>query len=256
MRLEHQYSVERLENRRLLAGNVRVWVTDAGDLRVVGDRTANEIVISDHDSAGSYVVTGGRGTTVNGEQRLVVDGVERRVWVNLRAGDDRVALDGVRLTDSLRVATGRGDDQVLVYQSTVEHVQIRTSGGDDGVFHDQLEAGHVRVRTSGGDDRLLAFSGSVDTAEYRTGGGRDQFYLSAMTVGSEASAELGGGDDKAYVIQFTDELAVSGGAGADNANQGAPILEESVELATVELDYWTVDFSVANGTVDLTLELL
>ena len=75
-----------LENRRLLAGDVSVWVADSV-LNIVGDSLANEIDVTRSEN-GSLVVTG-IDTTVNGSNaEFTVTDPFRFMSLFLREGDD------------------------------------------------------------------------------------------------------------------------------------------------------------------------
>jgi len=111
--------LETLESRRLLAGGVTATVVD-GDLFVVGDRDANAIVIRQaEDGADQFIIRGlvtddGVQTTINGEARIIVDGVTGDINASMRGGDDLIYIRDSDLPGNLIVRTGSGNDTVLV----------------------------------------------------------------------------------------------------------------------------------------------
>src|SRR5262245_61024806 len=97
-----RYSIERLEARALLAGNVQVFVDAKGNLNVVGDGQANGIQLNQF---GEFVIqgvdAGGSPTKVNGlDNDIAVFEVTGKhdIKISLGGGDDTVEV-GTRSDD-------------------------------------------------------------------------------------------------------------------------------------------------------------
>src|SRR5687767_8439710 len=134
---------EALETRVLFAGDVRVFVDDAGNLIVVGDGAANCVQL---DMFGGFTVLGcdhgGGPTTVNGvpngEAVFAVEG-EGDIRIYLGDGDDEVRVgqrsDSVSPPDDLEIYAGAGDDFVLTVGDTNvgDDLEIFSWPGDDAV---------------------------------------------------------------------------------------------------------------------------
>ena len=109
-------SVELLESRSLLSGDVTVSVAD-GDLIVSGDAQANHLRIDQLGlGAGEFRITGESFTNVNGDGApFVVSGVTRDVWINLGGEKDKLILHGGVLPRDLRISMAGGKDAVLIF---------------------------------------------------------------------------------------------------------------------------------------------
>ncbi len=114
--------MESLESRRLLAGdvsNVSVEVVD-GNLVIRGDQASNQIeVYQVGDGTAAYVIRGlvgedGVQTTVNGAERIAVDGVTGDVLASMNRGDDVIYIHDADLPGALKIRTGAGNDTVLI----------------------------------------------------------------------------------------------------------------------------------------------
>ena len=111
---DRRLTIENLENRQLLAGDVMVDVS-RGNLVIVGDEADNQLHISSGQSPGEYMIVGlpgpdGTETTINGQtEPLVVNDAFR----------------------SVRVATGDGNDVVDISHANFRHLDVHTGPGDD-----------------------------------------------------------------------------------------------------------------------------
>src|SRR5262245_43598107 len=108
MRTFRTLAVERLEERRLLAGNVTASVVN-GNLVVSGDSASNDVVIAQTPSG--IVVLGQPGTTINGGASFTAVGVTGDVRVTLGGGNDTLQA-AVAVPRDLTIDLGSGDDAV------------------------------------------------------------------------------------------------------------------------------------------------
>jgi hypothetical protein len=199
-------TVESLEDRRLLAGNVTVEVDD-GDLEVRGENnTAHVIGIEATDVEGQFTITG-IDTDINGSASpLVVNGVTGDFDIDMRSGGSLVILsesgeDELLIRGDLEIET-RGNDADIILLDTVHvrgETKIETRGGDDSVnllggqYEDDFD-----LNTGGGNDVVSSVNSISLRAEVdiRMGGGNDYAMLATMTANNDTTdIRLGGGED-------------------------------------------------------------
>jgi large repetitive protein len=236
---------EGLENRRLLEGNVAATL-HGGILFVIGDAAANGVAID--PAAKGVQVSGDATTQINGQASPVVFENVKSLMINMKGGDDQVALGGgaagvlaiprdawialgsgadqltvnAQVGRRLTISGGSGDDQITLSGSTIgRSAQIRTGDGADAVsVVDTSVAKDLAIRTGGDDDR----SGEGDE---RTGDGEDgpsapvalgtDVLVENSQIGRNLLIHTGAGDD-AVTIDNTSVArlaAVFTGAGDD-----------------------------------------
>lgn len=133
-------SMESLENRALLAGNVLATVDAEGKLFVSGDALDNHIEIrqipqpatsgewqgATYEISNPWVPRGKTPTTVNGQASVIVEGVKSGVQINLGVGDDRLVIyrhgAAASVPGTVSVSMGEGNDQANLY--VVNHQQM------------------------------------------------------------------------------------------------------------------------------------
>lgn len=117
-------TVEGLEQRQLMAGDVTVAVDIGRILTLTGDGNDNGIVITTQGKLTQVVGLehGGSMTTVNGDHRLTFKNI-RQVVVNFGSGDDALAVTNTTLVGSLTVQTGDGDDLVGIGDFDNERIE-------------------------------------------------------------------------------------------------------------------------------------
>ena len=116
------WSVERLESRCLLAGNV-IGTVVGSTLRLVGDAANNDVVLS--SPAGTLMLATGADTTnisVNGS----LDGVKRIIW-DTGGGADKICLEQLDLAGSLSIR-GSGSQTVSIAGTTIGGSLLIESG--------------------------------------------------------------------------------------------------------------------------------
>ena len=233
-------ATEPLEARALFAGDVSVFLDDAGNLIVRGDGAANGILL---DHAGSFSVAGvdagGAPTLINGvpngDARFPVTG-EGDVRIFLAGGDDVLEVgtrsDSVDPPDDLEVYAGDGDDRVTTIGDTNvgDDLQVFAGAGDDTVRIITTEvADDAAVLTDGGDDAVNLYGTTVgDDLLIRTGAGRDHVgigfveVLGSVVFGPTRVAgttliDLGADDDVLALVDsdFGGAFRADGGGGSD-----------------------------------------
>src|SRR5215213_5443742 len=123
-------SFEALENRRLLAGDVKVTLS-GGNLSVEGDAAENNIVITASGVSG----VDGTNTTINGGTgAFALSTPLSKLSVDLGAGNDSLTINGLTVNGKATVKLGKGDDSFVVQNTTVTgKLQIHTGKGHDTV---------------------------------------------------------------------------------------------------------------------------
>jgi hypothetical protein len=164
-------SLERLESRVVLDGNVRAFVS-GGNLHLNGDSKGNEILI-EQSSLQSFTVNSRDGTTtINGQAGpLTFSRVKHNLDIALGRGSDVVeiagtAADAVTVSGRLFIDMGPGADQVLLTEVHAIGLHINTGSGNDlvNIGNDGAEGGVVITKEaliltgSGRDDARIANS--------------------------------------------------------------------------------------------------
>jgi uncharacterized surface protein with fasciclin (FAS1) repeats len=245
LRSARQLSVETLETRRLLAGDVDIF-TRRGDLFVTGDRADNSVEIR-VESSGDVVAEGLDGTTINGSEGPVVilEGgvVPDDMRVRLGSGDDTILIDGLEISDDLIINGGDGDDSIGLLRTTVgddaaiyglrgdlnfsldlstinDDLRVVGSRGDDLIVFDESTVGDdTNVLTSSGDDTVIVRNSvHQDTVFLNTGRGDDFVAVVGSEIGDDVYAILGGGDDSLVIEDSSlgDRVIALGGSGSDS----------------------------------------
>ena len=223
-------NIERLEERKMLAGNVTAAINASGDLVVQGDGESNAIQI-EIDSVGNVVIDGLSGTSID-DSGLVGSVVSGDVVINMRGGDDYVVLGGVAGADSsyrssvpiedVRISTGAGNDEALVgfvYQGLrfAGDVNINAGSGDDyaAVKYSDVD-GSISISGSGGNDILGLGESLTNEVEIRGGAGDDEARIVESQTVEQMEINLGGGDNLANVeLSAAAGLRISSAGGMD-----------------------------------------
>ena len=180
--LVHEFHVESLENRKMMAGDVLASVVN-GDLVINGDNDNNELMIVGTGADGVYDIIAANGTAVNGNSAISVSGVTDDVRVNLRNGDNSLGVSNVFGPDRFRVRTGDGDDKIVFEESgSKNQLDIITRGGDDSVYLYRTGSRRINVRTGGGNDELALDDAQTQYFSATTGGGSDEMYFGNTVI--------------------------------------------------------------------------
>lgn len=232
-RRRHHPTVEALESRTLLAGNVAAVVED-GDLTLTGDREDNLVDVMVVN--GDIVVQGVDGTTINGSSDPFVafagtTTIAGEFEARLRGGDDTLRLFGpLTVTGTTSVRDHRGTTRLGVTEVTFER-DVRVSTGRDA---DQLSfagstfEGDLKVKAGSGDNLVSIYESTVDDrtsisagrTDGHCGWGYGRYHRRGWGWhrGGWGWRDSGwGGDTQVVIAQSTlDDLRVSTGRGDDN----------------------------------------
>ena len=235
-------SVELLEARVHLAGNIDVAITSAGDIRIDGDNDGNTLDVTQVDENTLRFDPRGSTTVNDGEPGvpLTLDfETLRDLRISLRGGDDliTVALQSPTLRNA-RVNTGNQNDFVsLEGMNFTGSVNVRLGSGD--VDTDRWPSGadqevilgfdidvekNVALRGSRTNDKL-SMDGRSGPLRNRVGGrlnmvgsgGADVVEIEDVEVIGNTSANLGSGDDTLRMQRAItrSRITFNGGSGTD-----------------------------------------
>lgn len=227
-----------LEDRRLLAGNVRVAVND-GSIFIRGDNADNVVeAVRVYDDIGdSFIaIRGLDGTTINGGSEILVpdgnvfvpipgndEGIYNGFRVNLGQGDDFMRFEGVAVGGVSRFYGGPGNDSVSFFQSSFEDLTVQTYTGDDSISLDRvLITGDLRAFTLAGNDTIglseVTVTGGSDVrAVLSTEQGDDRISL-RFSKFRELAVFTGDGDDFFGTNSSTADAQVFTGNGNDQVS--------------------------------------
>ena len=193
--------VERLEMRRLLSGDVAVYL-EGGWLHVRGDASDNALVIeSVADDSASVIVRGEEGTTLNGAvDTLRFEGVAGglRLLAHMGRGDDRLTIDGLDSAESAHLHMGYGEDETLVQESSLSGVfRFRDAAGRSISIFDTLEMLGPTSFASGdvADSLTIRDCDFRGAAKVATGGDHDFVRIRGTTFAQNVVIDEGEGDD-------------------------------------------------------------
>ncbi len=215
-----EFEVESLESRRMLAGNIRVLVNNAGDVTIRGDGRSNYVEVSQNED-GDIVIAGtedtkGLATGIRDGRNIVsemvldaTDGTfSGKLNVLLGGGDDLIILRDITIDGDFNYNPGGKNDSLGFFQSTANGTSnLRTGGGNDYMsFVDATFNGDINAITGGGVDfiGMSNFAIAADfTASFNTGGGGDVIYIEDSTVEGNLEASMGSLIDTIYVADGT-----------------------------------------------------
>lgn len=197
-------SVERLEKRSVMAGNVTASVTSAGDLLIEGDAEDNFVRV-DSIGPGEWQVGGLNNTLVNGSLTPLSFTANRNVFINLRGGNDALFL------------VGQGKDKVTV----ANPVTIKFGSGNDAFIVENFATNSdLRIHGEAGDDQLIVSNATIRRRLFVEGnGGEDGVVISNANVQGEVQIDMGDEDDLIGFNEgvFHQNVNLVGGAGKDQA---------------------------------------
>lgn len=256
---------ERLEDRTLLSGNVSVFTTGGGDIRVVGNAGDNEINVEVDGSTLRF--TGVAGTTINWKSSPAEFDLSSLSLRDLRfamgAGNDVVNLNanlslGGDLilythtgTDTINVSgaisadkvviSGGGDDDLINVSGTTS-TDVTVISGDDllaPVGDDTIHANHI---SSGRDFKVIAGLGintvisddihSNEDLRFWGGNNDDHFVISRSSAQRNLVVTAAGGQNDVGLAGVTvgKDLKVLGGTGNDVVGLFGDLIDSSTSL--------------------------
>ena len=145
--------MERLEERRLLAGNVTAEVI-RGTLWIRGDGAANDLRVGYLQSPPLQVE--GINTTINGKSDPFVPDGFSAIRIVLGDGDDRLEMNFIEVLGDVLVRAGKGDDTIFATTVNARQFILDTREGRDSVIvkatGSSQGGGTLSVNTGSSDD--------------------------------------------------------------------------------------------------------
>lgn len=179
-RFQKRLSFERLEDRALMAGNVTAACVN-GHLTICGDSKDNIVVVRQVGEC-TWEIKGLLGTTINKSGTCVVKKVTGCLNVDLKGGNDAVAILNGSLRGCLNVCDTQGNNAVALANLCVAGLNVKTGNGFDAVV-----ASCVTVKCDRAPVTESTTADLVDTNGVRcnsccidTGGGLDLILLNKV----------------------------------------------------------------------------
>jgi hypothetical protein len=245
----HRLTLEPLENRQLLAGNISIETSD-GNLVILGDAFSNRISIR-QTGLGQFTVTGNDGEqfrTPGGlyqKTPVKVANVRGGLLVSLASGNDSVQIQGLGSSRSLgafvTILTGPGKDEVVIREVQTGGLQYppqikvptelnrQRAAIGNSAYWNATTPGSITIDTGAGDrasdgDTVSLQSINVEgPTMINTGFGADQVKLNGMT-GRQAVINTSAGSDQVELAQQAsvsfDTLNITMGDDNDYVNIG------------------------------------
>ena len=141
---------EQLEPRCTPAGgNVNVFISN-GTLFVVGD-AADNAVTTRQDQFGNIIIAGVFGTTVNGQQVIMLPPfIPTNAVFAGGFGNDQIDVSGLQVANSLLVSGGPGNDLVTLRDGVMANfITVATHDGNDVLIANNVAA-RVGMQIDGG----------------------------------------------------------------------------------------------------------
>lgn len=204
-------TIEQLEGRRLLSGNVSASVFE-GNLTILGDDAANDIIVEQGDlPAGQLRISSGEdATTINGLAGPVLfEGITGDLFANLGQDADKFSLLNATLPGHLTVRTGLGADTVTLFGVSVAgNTDIRTGVRADTVdIDDSIFTGTTIINTRWGQDILrIEQNGDLD-------GVRSFFHgdVELLLKRGDDDLRIGLDDNAGNLVVFYGNVLLNGG---------------------------------------------
>jgi hypothetical protein len=154
--------LEPLEVRTVMTGNVTA-VVQGGVLVVTGDTEDNGIVITQTE-AGNYLVEGDETTTINGGGSFESTSTVRSFKINMKDGNDSVAVQNLDLRQFLVLDGGAGNDTLSLSNVSVGLIAaVRGGAGDDGISVEGVDVGATLLVDAGKGINTIGVNGSEGT---------------------------------------------------------------------------------------------
>lgn len=249
-------SLERLENRELMAGDVTAALV-GGNLFITGGLLSNGVAITAGATPGTVQVEGlrqaGFGTKVNHHSGPQTFAVAHDIVVDLGNGDNLLTIQKVRLPGSLKISTGDGSDSLALADSTVaRNLIVDTHKGNDTLTlsNDNI-LGRLQVNLGHGDDYFAMVGSHVNgNFDLDTGWNADRVLVRDSRVGGnmniQGEADFAPKRVTLINVQVQAALSLQTGNGPDKV-QLSHVSAAKIDLATAaDNDQVSLDWVTAN----------
>ena len=231
-----EFNFEPLERRQMLAGTVRIEISNAGDFRLRGDNADNQFTVEQGSSSLRFTSLDGTTFEFNGNEstQLFIGGAPRDVRIDLRGGDDEIRFEAVDVADDLIIRGGAGSDQITMAGSMVGD-DTRIDGGS-GRFDDRLV---IEDSVIGDDVRLNIGAGQIASVT-----AADCADVSGSTIHGDLNIR-GSRGKSCVILQDSD---VNGKTAVNTGRDNDSVVIDGMELAS------DIRISTSSGEDDVTLE--
>ncbi len=201
---------EQLEQKAMLAGNV-IAILSGGTLQLCGDASNNVIAVHQLKS-GDWEVDGLLNTKIGGQKSATFSDVSS-INIQLKGGNDAVAVANGCLDGSLCIDTAAGNDAVVLLNLNLGSVYVSTGAGNDLLAAVCVNTQEAENTVSTDVTPALSTSSS---ATFDTGDGNDIVFMAEIHT-SDFSLCTGKGIDFVGLVDVCAEncLNVDTGAGVD-----------------------------------------
>jgi hypothetical protein len=216
---------EPLEDKTLLAGDVAVSVIH-GALMITGDELGNQIAVSSGEEPGEYLIRGLDGTMLHsaddgdaGDSELLVTGVRLGIHIDLKEGDDAVAISAARVRGNVVIRTGAGSDQVSVGLSPVapDPLLVEAALVDSEDLAGGVSIGGSLLIHTGADNDTVRLGGHPEgNPELSDDSTEEGIDPSTLRVGRNLVVGLGAGEDRLAIDAAHVRMAIVANGGHDS----------------------------------------
>ena len=208
--MSDKFTLEELESREMLSGNVNVELDASGILEISGDAEANEIRLFDNES-GEIVIRGRNGTQINrSTSSFTVNPRDvSSIKASLKNGDDKFILRSEQLSSiDVEIVGEKGDDDISIRLSHLKSLNFVANAGEDKFSLTQSKViasvellGSIRSPSGNikndGDDVFRIASTSIDGTAVISSEGNDDFvFLKGVDIGRSAFIGTALGSDR------------------------------------------------------------
>jgi hypothetical protein len=265
---------ENLESKEVLSGNVLVSLSGSS-VFIEGDVDDNQIEISEVGT--NMIQVAGLGTTtINGLTTPVVisppvagaidhilakmrdgDDLVRVVDLDLtytpsgileiytETGNDRVALNSVKTSQSIKIDTGEHNDKVRSIHTKTKHHEVHTGNGHDSAASLNFVTSVMTSTSLEGDDRVYMRSGVVwNSLEAQTGPQNDKVVIRDVSVTGDSLIDTDTFDNANGI----DYVRVSGFTSTGDLDIRSGLNDDSVRVVASQIgQHLIIDTSQSNN---------
>lgn len=238
--------IESLEKREMLAGNVAVDISAAGDVNIVGDDAANSISLVNTPNGlfidGSNTTITFEGVTAENHVLRIGpnDGVDRDLNFAMHKGNDSIRVDGVDVGRHIDAKLGQGHDFLRVTNGEVgQNIYVKEGTGryaDAVQINDMLVGRTLNVQVGDAPNDVsdeFFFTDSISVANTEIGSrmtligkrGFTEIEVDSVHVVSHSKVFSGDGEDYVSVSnsQFDGNTTINTGGRDDSLLLSGPI---------------------------------
>lgn len=247
-------SVERLESRELMAGDVSA-VFNRGTLTITGDAYGNGFIIQGTDDPKTVRIVGtthaGGSTTINGNSYVEFTGVTKQINVKSGGGDDNIIVMGtdgrdMTINRNLKIETGTGNDTVTIGQAGSNDAEETVDPRSQAVNI----TGYLYIKTEAGNDTVSIANTKVRSLVTIDTGDGDDGVLFPTTANDDDDSDS---DEEVFAVEVTGNIQLRMGAGEDTVSGANVTGAKNLQI----LDYEdAADIVLTNFTIKTKIQIV